>query len=103
MGCSSAVCSLYDETITVTLLVVDECDNHAKALLVEFASCRFCQFKFLVRSFPTLIFYRCDRYAAAGSRQPHHTRLKVATRNFGTHNNRQISDTSTADPTLVWQ
>ena len=45
MGCSSAVCSLYDETITVTLLVVDECDNHAKALLVEFASCRFCQFK----------------------------------------------------------
>ena len=67
MGCSSAVCSLYDETITVTLLVVDECDNHAKALLVEFASCRFCQFKFLVRSFPTLIFYRCDRYAAAGS------------------------------------
>ena len=38
MGCSSAVCSLYDETITVTQLVVDECDNHAKALLVEFAS-----------------------------------------------------------------
>ena len=66
MGCSSAVCSLYDETITVTLLVVDECDNHAKALLVEFASCRFCQFKFLLRSFPTLIFYRSDRYAAAG-------------------------------------
>ena len=72
MGCSSAVCSLYDETITVTLLVVDECDNHAKALLVEFASCRFCQFKFLVRSFPTLIFYRCDRYAAPHT--PHKTK-----------------------------
>ena len=93
MGCSSAVCSLYDETITVTQLVVDECDNHAKALLVEFASCRFCQFKFLVRSFPTLIFYRCDRYAAAGSHTtPHQTK--------GTS---KISDTSTADPTLVWQ
>ena len=76
MGCSSAVCSLYDETITVSQLVVDECDNHAKALLVEFASCRFCQFKFLVRSFPTLIFYRYDRYAAAGHAS--HTRLKVA-------------------------
>ena len=74
MGCSSAVCSLYDETTTVTLLVVDECDNHAKALLVEFASCRFCQFKFLLRSFPTLIFYRSDRYAAAGHATPHQTK-----------------------------
>ena len=75
MGCSSAVCSLYDETITVTLLVADECDNHAKALLVEFASCRFCQFKFLLRSFPTLIFYRSDRYAAAVTpHTPHQTK-----------------------------
>ena len=46
--------------------LVDECDNHAKSLLVEFASCCFCPFKFLMRSFPTVIFYRQTQVISKG-------------------------------------
>ena len=46
--------------------LVDECDNHAKSLLVEFASCSFCPFKFLMRSFPTVIFYRQTQVISKG-------------------------------------